>query len=786
MSLLSKILLALQTIGPANAVRAVRYARMRDLQDAAYSPSPGLRPATPRRLVNATPQPGGALFHFEAADLEVRFLQPGLLRLSWDGAPASSYAVVENDWPEVETNLARDGRMWSLRSACLEVRLAEDGTLEIRTAGGEVLRRDLPPSGRTYGWIQSAYLDPEACIYGLGERAGRLNLRPGSYRFWNLDQGGTYAPGADPLYICMPVYLCLQPAGASLVFYDNTFSGHIDLGRSVEVQFDGGPVCYYVAAGAPAELLDLFTRLTGRAPLPPRWALGYQQSRFGYRTEAEMRRVFAEFQRLDLPLSVLYLDADHFKDFCTFTFDPRRYPDLAGFASLLKEAGVHLVASTSPCVKIDAELELYRSGQAQGVFCQDPQGAQQAGLVWPGWCAFPDFSEPSVREWWGRQYASHLDLGVDGFWHDMNEPSSFAAWGDMTLPLATRHSLEGRGGDHRETHNVYGLLMNQAGYAGLRRLRPDQRPFILSRAGWVGMQRAAWTWTGDIETSWAILRQTIACVLGLGLCGQPYAGPDVGGFSGSPSPELFVRWFQLASYLPFFRTHSSIGLPKREPWEFGEPALSILRRSLHDRLRLLPYWYTLAWQASQDGAPIVRPLFWNDLDDCRLWEVDDAFLLGDCLLVAPVLEPGALSRPVVLPSGLWHGLEDDQSYPGGEEVQLDAPLERIPVLVRGGSILPLQGADGFELHLYAPSPGGQGSGLLYSDAGDGYGPSRLDRFTLVPGSDSGFTFTHTVEGDFPWPYSPVTLVLHGMERVTVGELPEGITIAEIKTEPETP
>jgi alpha-glucosidase len=780
MSLLSKFLLGVRTIGLANLFRAIGYARARDRLDKANPPVLGLRPASPRRLVYAKPQPSGASFHFEAGDLEVGFLTPDLVRLSWDGALPPSYAVQQQAWPEVSAALTRSGRLWSLRSERMEVRVAEDGTLELRDSDGALLRRDLPPSGRTYGWIQSAELAPEACVYGLGERSGRLNLRPGSYRFWNQDAGGTYAPGADPLYICMPLYLCLQPAGSCLVFYDNTFRGRIELGRTVEIQFDGGPACYYVAAGAPAALLSLLGRLTGCAPLPPRWALGYHQSRFGYRTEAELRRVFSEFQRLDLPLSVLYLDADYFKDYCTFTVDSQRFPDLPGFARQLNDCGVHLVASTNPGVKIDPSLEMYRQGQSLDIYCKDPSGSEQAGLVWPGWSAFPDFTNPAGREWWSKQYAASLERGIDGFWHDMNEPSSFAAWGDMSLPLATRHHLEGRGGDQREAHNVYGLLMNQAGYGGLRQLRPDKRPFILSRAGWVGMQRHAWTWTGDTETSWPILRQTVACVLGLGLSGQPYAGPDVGGFSGRPGPELFVRWFQLASYLPFFRTHSSIGLPKREPWEFGPQILELLRSSLDQRYRLLPYWYTLAWQTSQDGCPIVRPLFWDNPSDQGLWEVDDAFLLGDSLLVAPVLEPGVQTRPVLLPAGTWYDLESGQSYPGGQEIQLDTPIERIPVLGRGGSILPIQGTDGLELHLFAPAAGNEGAGRLYSDTGDGYGPWRLDRFSLRPAEGGGFTFSHTSEGDFPWSFGSITLVLHGLEGVEVREVSPEITIEGVR------
>jgi alpha-glucosidase len=509
--------------------------------------------------------------------------------------------------------------------------------------------------------------------------------------------------------------------------------------------------------------LKRFTELTGRAPLPPRWALGYQQSKWGYRTEAEMRRIFKEFQQNDLPVSVLTLDADHLRGYRTLTIDEDRYPHLTEFAAELRDADVHLVASTNPGVKIENGFDLYEAGLKEDVFCKTPEGEVLKGVVWPGWTAFIDTTNPRVRAWWGQQYTRHLKHGVEGFWHDMNEPATFAAWGDPSFPLCTQHDLEGRTGDHREAHNVYGALMNQAGYNGLRALQPDIRPFILSRSGWVGMQRHAWCWTGDVETSWAALRQTVACVLGLGLSGMPYSGPDIGGFTGAPSPELFIRWFQLASFLPFFRTHCIIYLPNREPWEFGEEVLRILRQQLKMRYRLLPHWYTLAWQASQTGQPLVQPLFWNDPHDQRLWEIDDAFLVGETLLVAPILDEASQQRSIYLPKGTWYEFGAEQNYNGGTEINLEIPLERIPVLVRAGGIIPEVEESNLVLHIYRPHRGEIGAGQLFSDAGDGFGENRLDRFTISPKNEQGHELAWTSQGEYPFPYEKVVLKLYGFE-----------------------
>ncbi|MEV4441819.1 glycoside hydrolase family 31 protein, partial [Streptomyces sp. NPDC049577] len=358
------------------------------------------------------------------------------------------------------------------------------------------------------------------------------------------------------------------------------------------------------------------------------------------------------------------------------------------------------------------------------------RGREVRGEVWPGECVFPDFTDPRAREWWGGLYAERLAQGFAGFWHDMNEPVSFTAFGDPSLPRSARHVLEGRGGDHREAHNVYGLGMARAGYEGLCRLRPEERPFLFSRSGWAGMQRYGGTWSGDVATGWPGLRASLALVLGLGLCGVPYSGPDVGGFTGSPSAELYVRWFQLGAYLPLFRTHSAIRAGRREPWEFGARVLEDARAALRERERLLPYFMTLAHLARRTGAPYVRPVWWRSPEDRALRDCEDAFLLGDSLLVAPVLERGADRRAVRLPRGRWYDTATGAVHEGPGQVLLEAPLSRIPVLARAGSVVPVAGPEGgVELEVWPPAPGRTGGGVLITDPGPGWDPPRMARFT---------------------------------------------------------
>ncbi|MYW13010.1 glycosyl hydrolase, partial [Streptomyces sp. SID2563] len=626
------------------------------------------------------------------------------------------------------------------------------GAVELRTPGGVVLRRELPPrwwepvAGGEARWVQRSEVPADARFFGLGGRAAGPRLRDGSYALWNTDPGGRFGPGDDPLYLTMPVQLVVADAGTHLVFYDNSWSGRVSLREgkegagsghdrpgASEVRVDGGPLRCWAVAGTPARVLAGWSALTGAASVPPSWALGPQHARWGFGSEREVRRIVAGYRERGLPLSVLHLDIDHYDAHRVFTVDRGRFPDLPGLAGELREAGVRLVSIVDPAVAADEGNAVYDSGRAvgpSGAFVRDARGREVRGEVWPGACVYPDFTDPGVREWWGGLYAERLAQGFAGVWHDMNEPVSFAAFGDPSLPRSALHALEGRGGDHREAHNVYGLAMARAGYEGLARLRPEERPFLFSRSGWAGMQRYGGTWSGDVATGWPGLRASLALVLGLGLCGVPYSGPDVGGFDGSPSPELYLRWFQLGAYLPLFRTHAAIDAGRREPWEFGPEVLAGAREVLLERERLRPYWVTLARLAALTGAPYVRPLWWSAPGDRGLRDCEDAFLLGDALLVAPVLEPGVVRRAVRLPPGRWYDTVSGAVYEGPGRVVVEAPLSRVPVLARAGAVVPVRGADGaVELEVWAPVAGRPGGGTVVPDAGDGWEPVEAERYT---------------------------------------------------------
>ncbi|KPI31532.1 glycoside hydrolase family 31 [Actinobacteria bacterium OV450] len=752
---------AVTELGTERGRRAWRSAWRNRRADAVGLPRRGAeRARVPGLLTGTQPRPGGGVLRFTRSELLVRVTAGGAVFWGWDGAgPTPSYALA-GDGPEPDPRAVLEpdtGGGWRVVSERVTVAVSRHGAVEVRTPGGTVLRRELPPrwwepaepaAGEPVEarWLQRAEVPADARFFGLGGRAAGRRLRDGVYRLWNTDPKGGFGPGDDPLYITMPVQMVVADAGTHLVFHDNSWDGRVALREgeegagsgadrpgTSELRMEGGPLRCWVLVGTPARVLQGWSGLTGGAAVPPEWALGYQHARWGFGSAQEVRRVVAGYTARGLALSAVHLDIDHYDGHRVFTVDEERFPDLPGLARELAEQGVRLVSIVDPAVKAgDAVHESGRAVGAGGAFVRDARGQEVRGEVWPGECVYPDFTDPAVRAWWGGLYAERLEQGFAGVWHDMNEPVSFAPFGDMTLPRSARHSMDGAGGDHRAAHNVYALGMARAGWEGLVRLRPAERPFLFSRSGWAGMQRYGGTWSGDVETGWEGLRASLSLVLGLGLCGVPYSGPDVGGFGGSPSPALYLRWLQLGSYLPLFRTHSAIWAGRREPWEFGPEAEEAARGVLAERERLRPYFLTLAQLARRTGAPYVRPLWWGAPEDRALRDCEDAFLLGDALLVAPVLECGADRRAVRLPRGRWYDTATGTAYEGPGQILLDAPPERIPVLARAGAVLPVRGPGGagVSLEAWAPARGRTGGGVVIRDPGPGFGAGAVERYTV--------------------------------------------------------
>ncbi len=739
-------------------------------------------------LTASHPIPGGLELQVGSARLRIQALHDGLFRI-WlhpDGRPFPahpfSYAVRSECFtaapPSVAFHSSADHLVltqdaWRIVIQRNPVRLWFEG------ASGIPLAADSFGAGweadRIAVWKKR--VEGER-FFGLGEKTGPLTRTGRAYENWNTDDSG-YNTRDDPLYKTIPFYLALCPTPdrhfeAYGIFFDNTFRSWFDFGgRALEhVSFgaDGGELVYYFLAGpTPADVLARYTWLTGRFPLPPRWALGYHQSRWSYYPEAVVKALVAEFRARRLPLDVVHLDIHYMDGYRIFTWDPERFPDPHRLAQELRQQGVRLVTIVDPGVKVDPGYRVHDEGLAEDVFVRYPDGSLYAGNVWPGRCYFPDFTDPKARAWFGRYVGEFLHTGIAGFWCDMNEPAIF---GGGTMPDLVMHQLEGRGGTHREAHNVYGLLMARAVWEGCRQHAPDQRPFVITRAAYAGVQRYACVWTGDNVADWSHLRQALTMMLSLGLSGQPFSGSDIGGFIGTPSPELYARWIQLGACSPLFRTHTAHGTPAQEPWSFGEEVEAIARKYLKWRYRLLPYLYTCFEEHLRTGLPVLRPLWLHDFEDPRTHDIDDAFLLGSQLLIAPILEPGVRSRHVYLPSGRWYDFWSDRCYTGPAEILVEAPLNLMPVFVRAGTVLPLGPAlqhtdepcETLELHVYP----GQGQGMLYEDDGHSWayeaGVFRRTTFTLEATSSRLSLKAHT-EGSYRSSITRLRLYWHGCEAL---------------------
>lgn len=627
--------------------------------------------------------------------------------------------------------------------------------LIIENAAGELLSADAliqPVAALGAGFVLRKQLPQSEHFVGLGDKTGPLDRRGGEFVNWNTDVGG-FSGSTDPLYKSIPFFISIGAAGGSYGLYlDNTWRSWFDFGRRdpniLEIGANGGNIDYYFIYGpAPRAVVTGYTELTGRAPLPPRWALGYQQSRYSYMSAAEVRALVRHLRDEHIPTDVIWLDIDYQDRNRPFTTNAATFPDLAGLAAQLRAEDLHLVLITDLHIA-NAPAQgygPYDSGIAGDHFVKQPDGTNFVGTVWPGATVFPDFTRAATRLWWGGLYRDFVADGVGGFWNDMNEPALFRT-PSKTMPLDTLHRIEEPGfatriATHAEIHNIYGMENSRATYEGLLNLAPEERPFVMTRASFAGGQRYAVTWTGDNDSSWNHLKLMVPMLLNLGLSGFAYAGADVPGFNGNPTPQLATRWFEIAAFTPIFRGHSAKGTARKEPWVDGGEQLAIRRHFIEERYRLMPYIYALADENVRTGAPLMRPVFY-DYPDSMTSSCNSSmtFLLGAQLLVAPSPEPeSSADYDICLPAGRWYdywsGMElvplrraagewDTASTAAAEQfVRISPVLAELPVYVRAGAILPRQSlvqstaqtpAGPLAVEIY---PGEDCHGSLYDDDG---------------------------------------------------------------------
>ncbi len=587
----------------------------------------------------------------------------------------------------------------------------------------------------------SAYLDvPQGTsLYGGGELTGPLLRNGQSIKLWNTDSGAYSVDNGKRLYQSHPWIMGVRPDGTSFgILFDTPYKAELTTtDERINFETEGELFRIFVIdRESPQAVIKGLAELIGTMPMVPRWALGYQQCRFSYTPASRVIEVADTFRIKRIPCDVMWMDIDYMDGYRIFTFNPQTFPDPAALNRDLHIRGFHSAWMIDPGAKVDSTYFVYKSGTANDVWVKTAQGKEFHGDAWPGACAFPDFTQPKTVRWWADLYKDFLDKGVDGVWNDVNEPQ-ISNTPTGTMPEDNKHLGGDKipAGPHLKYHNVYGYLMVKASREGIMKARPQNRPFILTRSNFLGGQRFAATWTGD-NASWeSHMTMSVPMILTLGLSGQPFSGADVGGFLFNPDADLFGRWMALGAFYPFSRGHACAGTINKEPWAFGQKVEDVSRMALERRYVLLPYYYTLLHEASETGMPIMRPVFFADPKDTLLRAEEQAFLIGENLLVVP-----EWAQNPALPKGIWRNLS---LIPGDDKDSYQAKLK-----IRGGAIIPtgkiIQNTNEKSLDpltlLVCLDEKGEAHGTLYWDEGDNWsfkdGNYSFQHFTAIHTADN--------------------------------------------------
>jgi alpha-glucosidase len=672
-----------------------------------------------------TPTPSGFTAVEGGVTLQVTALRDDILRVRmWQGDAVpedASWAVL----PQSRTSsvpITAEPRGFTTQA--LRASVDDHLLLTVADLAGNTLQRDAAPvlwQGAQFTVSKGRTFSDH--FFGLGDKPGPLDRGGQAFTMWNTDAFG-WQESTDPIYKTIPFFLDMNHGRTLGVFLDNTWRTNFDFGRADETRYTfgslHGPIDYYLMYGPePKQVVTEWAWLTGPTPLPPLWALGFQQSRYSYFPESQLREIAGRLRKDHIPTDVLWLDIDYQHENWPFTVNTQAFPNFSGMVKDLAAQHFKLVVITDLHVARQPNVGYapYDSGTAGDHFVKNPDGSTYVGKVWPGPSVFPDFTQAQTRQWWGSLYQGFVKDGVAGFWNDMNEPAVFDGPG-KTMPNDVQHRIDEPGfakrtANHLEIHNIFGMQNSRGTYEGELALRPNERPFVMTRASYAGGQRYSATWTGDNSSTWNHLRMTVPQLINLGLSGFSLAGADVGGFAGSPPPDLLTKWIEVSAFQPIDRDHSAKGTRMHEVWVDGPEQENIRRRFIEERYRLMPYLYTVAEETSHDGLPINRPLFLefpHATDDGQPYDLTTGgseFLFGSRILVAPNPSPEEVAPYAVhLPPGTWYDywtgerlglsnragtldLEQRDKVMAEKPIMVTPKLEKLPVYVREGTILPI-------------------------------------------------------------------------------------------------
>ncbi|WP_445505515.1 glycoside hydrolase family 31 protein [Niallia sp. 03091] len=610
----------------------------------------------------------------------------------------ASPGIAKKEWPAPALKIKEEDNRILLTTDSLTVDIKKNPfAIKYLDKKGNVINEDDVKgsgyeNGKPYVFKKT---DKAENFYGFGEQTGGLNKRGYDIGMWNTD-AYSYTKDTKYVYATIPFFIGLKDEKAYGIFFDNTHRSHFNMAKESDDYYyfyaDGGKLTYYFIKGPEIkDVVDRYTDLTGKINLPPEWSLGFHQSKWGY-WQDDMTRVAKTFREKQIPADAMYADIDYMNDYRVFTWGPK-YPNPDKLKEDMDKLGFKYVTINDPGVKVDESFDTYQEGTKNNFWVKNSNGSPYVGYVWPGESVFPNFLKSNVRDWWAKKHKALFDKGVSGIWNDMNEPAVFGGPG-WSMPLDTFYEADdGTERKNLEIHNIYGHLENEATYNAFKINKPNIRPFVLTRAAYAGTQRYAAIWTGDNTSNWDHLRMTIPMNSNLGLSGAAFVGNDIGGFAKPtsqdiPSPELFARWIEVGTFVPFSRDHYSWD-KEQEPWAFGKEVEDISRKYISLRYELLPYLYNQFKRTHQNGQPVQQPLVYKFQHDPNTYNIDDQYLFGDSLMIAPVVKQGETSRSVYLPSGAkWIDYWTGEEFEGGQTIHKKADLATLPIYVKQDSIIP--------------------------------------------------------------------------------------------------
>ena len=719
---------------------------------------------------------------FEAGGVfgKVAVYSPSVIRVRLDKKPLGrdfSYAVVAQP-QKVKTIITQNEESVTIFTDSLKAVIHKKPfAIAYYTTEGQLINQDEP--GLTTGWVGEEVttyktIMPGERFIGLGEKTGNLDRKGNAYTNWNSDTYG-YQVDQDPIYSTIPFYIGIHHKLNYGVFMDNTYQSDFNFGASnnrfSSFGAHGGEMNYYFIYNQNiAGIIQSYTALTGRMKMPPLWSLGYQQNRYSYYPDTEVLRIAQTLREKKIPSDGITLDIHYMDRYQLFTWDKNRFPDPAELTSKLNKLGFKLTVIVDPGIKVEKGAPAYESGAKDSVFIQYPDKTFYTGQVWPGWCNFTDFTSEKGRAWWRKQVKFFADNGVSGIWNDMNEIST---WGQK-MPSNVLFDFDGAKTTHLQAHNVYALEMIRSSYEGARE-HFKERPFILTRSGYAGLQRYSAIWTGDNRAEENHMLLGVRLMNSLGLSGISFTAMDIGGFTGGASTSLFTRWMQIGAFIPYYRNHTALNTKASEPWAYGEDALEISRNYINFRYKLIPYMYSNFYESAQTGMPVMRSLAINYTFDPKVYDpaFQNQYMFGGAFMIAPFESTKEYGR-IYFPEGTWYNLYNDEQIQGQQEAVEPLNMSHLPVFVKESSIIPMQSlvqttseapTDTLTLHIYNGRL--NNTFILYQDDGKSYNYENNDfnkRVINFDPTQKKLTISEPA-GNFNSKFEHLKLVMHGFKNL---------------------